>query len=96
MATDAPVARQLVIKHVAVPALAPTTLLALYFTPVTTFGCLNRGLMALAVTFGAALLAFVTVGIGIRMRVRKQPGAEWWALSTLVLALTLALMLGLA
>jgi hypothetical protein len=95
MAHD-PAARRLVVKHVVLPALAPAALIGLYFTPVLLFGCVNRGLMALAVTFGAAAAAFVTVGMAFRMRMRRLPGSEWWVLSTLVLASTLALMIGLA
>ena len=37
-----------VLRHVALPALAPAALVGLFFTPVMLFGCVNRGLLALA------------------------------------------------
>jgi len=35
------------IRHIALPAVAPAAVTGLYFTPVAVFGCVNRGLMAL-------------------------------------------------
>ena len=43
----------------AVPALAPAALIGLSFTPVMLFGCVNRGLLALAIALGSAVGAFV-------------------------------------
>jgi hypothetical protein len=81
------------VRHVALPALAPAALIGLYFTPVLLFGCVNRGLLAVAVALASAVGAFVTVGIALRLRVRGKP-AGLWIVSTLILASPLALLLG--
>ncbi len=81
-------------RHVLLPALAPATIVGLYFAPVSLVGCANRGLMALAVALGSPAAAFVTVGVSIRCRSRNDPSASWWVISTLILALPLVLLLG--
>lgn len=81
------------VTHVALPALAPAALIGLYFTPVLLFGCVNRGLLAVAVALASAVGAFVTVGIALRLRVQGKP-AGLWIVSTLILASPLALLLG--
>jgi hypothetical protein len=80
-------------KHVTVPALAPVALLCLANVPVELFGCVNRGLAALALVFASAAAAFVTVGFGLRARAKNEPSA-WWLASTLVLTAPLVLLLG--
>lgn len=82
------------IRHVALPALAPAAVVGLYFTPVLLFGCVNRGLMALAVVLISAVAAFVTIGIGFRAKAQNDPSSSWWLLSTLILVLPLVLVLG--
>jgi hypothetical protein len=82
------------IRHVVLPAVAPATIVGLYFTPVLLFGCVNRGLMALAVVLISAVAAFVTIGIGIRAKSRNDPSSSWWLLSTLILLLPIVLVLG--
>ena len=79
-----------VLRHVALPALAPAALVGLFFTPVMLFGCVNRGLLALAIALGSAVGAFVTLGIAFRLRARRAhtsyavdraaspPGPRWW------------------
>ena len=81
------------VKHVALPALAPAALIALYFTPVLLFGCVNRGLLAVAVALVSAIGAFVTVGIALRLRAQGKPSGLW-ILSTAILTSPLALLLG--
>jgi hypothetical protein len=81
------------IKHVAIPALAPAALFALYLTPVSLIGCVNRGLLAVAVVLASAAAAFVTVGIGLREQARQEP-SHWWIVSTAILTLPLVLILG--
>ena len=81
------------VKHVALPALAPAALIALYFTPVLLFGCVNRGLLAVGVALVSAAGAFVTVGVALRLRAQGKP-AGLWILSTLILTLPLVLLLG--
>lgn len=83
-----------VTRHVLLPALAPATIVGLYFTPVLWFGCVNRGLMALAVVAISAISAFVALGRGFRARSRREP-ADWWILTALIFTIPLALIVGL-
>ena len=84
----------LLLRHVALPALAPLALVALYFTPLTVVGCAERGLLALAVTAVAAVAAFGCIAMAFRARARGDDRSSWWMLSTAILALSLALLLG--
>ena len=54
-----------ILRHVALPAVAPAAVIGLYFTPVLLFGCVNRGLLALGVVLVSAGAAFVTARIGL-------------------------------
>lgn len=82
------------VRHVVVPAVAPATIVGLYFTPVMLFGCVNRGLMALTVVLVSAVAAFATAGIAIRARARNDQASSWWLLSALILLLPIVLVLG--
>ena len=84
---------QALLRHVALPAMAPAAIVGLYFTPVLLFGCVNRGLLALAVVLLSAGAAFVTVGIGLRERGRGR-ASGWWVISTVILTTPLVLVLG--
>ena len=81
------------LRHVALPAVAPAAIIGLYFTPVLLFGCVHRGLLALAVVLLPAGAAFVTVGIGLRERARGRSSARW-LVSTAILTTPLVLVLG--
>jgi hypothetical protein len=81
------------VRHVALPAVAPAAIIGLYFTPVLLFGCLNRGLLALAVVLLSAGAAFVTIGIGLREQARGRSPARW-LISTAILTTPLVLVLG--
>jgi len=81
------------VRHVALPALAPAALIGLYFTPVLLFGCVNRGLLAVAVALVSAIGAFVTVEIALRLRAQGKPSGLW-ILSTTILTSPLALLVG--
>ena len=80
-------------KHLVLPAIAPAAIVGLYFTPVMLFGCVNRGLIAIAVAFISAGAAFATTGIGVKARGQGRPWAGW-LLSTLILLLPLVLLVG--
>lgn len=82
-----------VLRHVALPALAPAALVGLFFTPVMLFGCVNRGLLALAIALGSAVGAFVALGIAFRLRARREPSGRW-VLTAAILTLPLALLVG--
>jgi len=81
------------LRHVVLPAVAPAAIIGLYFTPVLLFGCVNRGLLALAVVFLSAGAAFVTIGIGLREQARGRSSARW-LISTVILTTPLVLILG--
>jgi ABC-type amino acid transport system permease subunit len=83
-----------VVKHVALPALAPAAVVGLYFTPVLLFGCVNRGWMALVVVLVSAVAACVTAGVARHAKARHQPSSNWWMISTLILTLPIVLVLG--
>ncbi len=83
----------LLLRHVALPALAPLAVIGLYFTPVLLFGCVNRGLLALAVVLISAAAAFATIAMGFRARAQGHPSG-WWIISAAILTLPLALVLG--
>ncbi len=83
-----------IVRHIALPAAAPGAIIGLYFTPVLLFGCVNRGLLALAIVLISAIAACVTTGKGVRARVQGLPSANWWLLSTLILVMPIALVLG--
>lgn len=83
-----------IVRHVLLPVVAPLAIFGLYFTPVSLIGCANRGLLALLVAGVSAIAAFITVAIAIRGRARGDRSSSWWILSTLILTLPLALLLG--
>jgi hypothetical protein len=82
-----------ILRHVALPAVAPAAVIGLYFTPVLLFGCVNRGLLALAVVLVAAGAAFVTARIGLREQARGRSSVRW-LISTVILTTPLVLVLG--
>ena len=82
------------VRHLLIPAIAPAALVGLYFTPVTLFGCANRGWLAVAVVLVSAVAACVTTAKGARARLQGLPSANWWLLSTLVLVTPIVLLLG--
>jgi VIT1/CCC1 family predicted Fe2+/Mn2+ transporter len=82
------------VKHVAVPAVAPAALVGLYFTPVSLVGCVNRGVLALAVVVASTMAACLTASIGARRSGRDPACAIWWLVSTLLLVAPVVLLLG--
>jgi hypothetical protein len=85
---------EMLVRHIALPAVAPAAVVGLYFTPVLLFGCVNRGLMAFAVVLISAVAACITIGIGVRARAQGRRSANWWLVSTLILVVPTALILG--
>lgn len=84
---------RVLLRHVVLPAAAPAAVIGLYFTPVLLFGCVNRGLLALAVVLVSAAAAFVTIAMGFRARAQGRPSGRW-IVSALILTLPLVLVLG--
>ena len=84
----------LLTKYIALPAIAPAAVIGLYFTPVVLFGCVNRGLLALAVVLLSTVTAVVTLRLSLRARVQNPLLSSWWLISTLILILPLVLVIG--
>ena len=82
------------IRHILLSAIAPILIVGLYFTPVALVGCLNRGVMAVAVVLVSAIAALVTVGMAFRLRLKNDPSSGWWIIFGLILTLPLVLILG--
>ena len=82
------------VKHIVLPAVAPATIVALYFTPVMVFGCAKRGLVALSIALISTIFAFVTIGFGFFAQKRRDPISRWWILSAIIFMLPLALLVG--
>jgi hypothetical protein len=80
-------------RHVTVPSFAPVSIVALYFTPVMWFGCVNRGLMAVAIVLASAAGAFFAINRCFRAKARNE-SADYWLVTALILTLPLALILG--
>jgi hypothetical protein len=77
------------------PSIAPATLICLYFTPKTIFGCANRGYMALLVVFLAMIAAIPTAMKGAAAKRRgANDEANWWIVTTLILVSPLVLLVG--
>jgi len=85
-----------IVRHAVLPAVAPASILGLYFTPVSVFGCVNRGLLAVGIALAAAIGAVVATAIGTRARARREAAASGrWMLTTLILLVAVALLIGL-
>ena len=84
------------VKHILLPAIAPATIVALYFTPVMFFGCARarRGLIALSIALISAIFAFVAIGFGFFSQKRRDPISRWWILSAIIFTLPLVLLVG--
>jgi hypothetical protein len=87
--------RQRIIRHLILPLVAPSSLICLYFTPKTVFGCANRGYMALAVVSFAFIAAIVTAMKGVTARKRgENETANGWTVTTLILVSPMVLLVG--
>jgi hypothetical protein len=83
------------IRHLILPLIAPATLICLYFTPKTVFGCANRGYVALAAVFLALIAAVPTAMKGAAAKRRgANDEANWWLVTTLILVSPLVLLVG--
>lgn len=87
--------RKRVVKHLIFPSIAPLLLIGLYFTPKYAFGCANRGYVALAVAFPALTAAIATATKGLTAKRKGDTEvANWWIVTTLILASPLVLLAG--
>jgi hypothetical protein len=83
-----------IVKHIILPALAPIAVIGLYFTPVSVFGCVNRGLIALAVVLISLLSGIGAAVKAIRMRKRNDAESGWLIAAAGILTLPAVLVLG--
>lgn len=74
-------------RHLLLPALAPLLFLMVVATPAAVLGCRNRGQLALAIAFTSVLVALYAAIMGSRCRLRRDPRANWWLISSIVLAI---------
>jgi hypothetical protein len=82
------------VRHIALPAIAPAAVVALYLTPVQVFGCSNRGRMALAVVLVSTAAAFTTIALCFLAKKRDRKESNRWLASTIVLALPILMVAG--
>ena len=86
---------QRLVRHLILPLIAPATLICLYFTPKSVFGCANRGYIALAVVFLAMVAAVPTAMKGAAAKRRgASDEANGWLVSTLILLSPAVLLAG--
>ena len=83
-------------RHILIPTLAPLLFFAVAATPVALLGCRNRGLLALIIAFASVLCALYTAIKGANCRFRHDPSANWWLLTSLILAIPPVALLILA
>jgi heme O synthase-like polyprenyltransferase len=76
-----------IFRYMLLPALAPILFFSVAATPVELFGCRTRGLLALMIALVAVLAGLVTAIMALKSRVRRDPAANWWILSSLILAI---------
>ena len=82
-------------RHLILPLIAPAALVWLYFTPKNVFGCATRGYMALAIVSLALVAAIATTFKATAEKKRGETeAANWWTITTLILASPLVLLAG--
>lgn len=74
-------------RHILIPAAMSAIFFAVAWTPVEVFGCATRGLLAVSVSLISALAALGTAIVGLRGRLRGDPNATSWVISTLILTI---------
>jgi hypothetical protein len=83
-------------KHLILPSMMPMIFSLIAATPVETLGCLTRGLLALLVALVSGLAALGSALMGVRCRIRRDPYAPWWMVSSGILALPVIALIILA
>ena len=82
-----------IFRHILLPSFAPVLFLVVATTPVDVLGCLNRGLLAVAIAFLSILAGLGSAVAGVRGRMRGDPAANWRATSALILAVPAVLLI---
>ena len=74
-------------RYILIPALAPILFFSVAATPVEFFGCRTRGLLAFMIALAGVLAGLGTAIMALKSRLRRDPSANWWFLSSLILAI---------
>jgi len=82
--------------HLIYPSVLMATFFVNAFTLVYVLGCLNRGLVALAIALIGALASLFTSIMGMKGRVRQDINAGWWVASSLILLIPVVALIILA
>jgi hypothetical protein len=85
-----------IVRHMGVPSLLSIAMLALYYTPVSVFGCANRGRFAVGVAALGMLGSIVTLVPAYRLIRSDRVQARWWWINALVFLLPAILLIRLA
>lgn len=85
-----------IIRHIALPALAPLLFFAVAATPVDLLGCRTRGLLAASIALVSVLAGLVAAVIALRGRLRGDRQSLWWVASAVVLAVPAMALIMLA
>ena len=84
------------VAHLVLPSAIIVIFFFIAFTPVDLLGCRTRDLLALSVALVSGMTGITTGLIGIRKRIRREPGLAWWMLSTVILTVPVAGLIVLA
>lgn len=76
-----------IFRHIILPVALAAVFFAVVATPAEMIGCRNRGLLAVLIAFTSALAALGATIVGVLRKNRKDPDAQWWILSTLLLVI---------
>jgi hypothetical protein len=82
--------------HVTLPAIMPVLFLLIAWTPVAVLGCFVRGLIAALIALISGLAAIVAAILGLKGRIRHDPNAIGWVISTLILVIPVIALIILA
>jgi len=84
------------VVHLLLPFAISIIFFTIAFTPVDLLSCRTRGLFALSVALLSGLAGIATGIIGLRQRIRREPGSAWWMLSMVILTVPVAALIVLA
>jgi len=84
------------ISYILIPSIMPALFFLIALSPIEVLGCRTRGLLALLVAFASAIAALVTAITGARGRMKGDPNARRWMISTLVLVIPVIAMIVMA
>jgi hypothetical protein len=75
-----------IVYHIALPAIVCLLFFAVARTPVSFFGCANRGLITTAIALFSGAGAIVSI-IRSKNALKTDPEkSRWWLMTTLILA----------